>query len=122
MPNELVLVVDDDPSIVNLLMEDLLAEGFEVITAFDGASAVDLARARRPRVIVMDVNMPGISGIESVAHLRSLPETGTIPVILLTGEATPALPQTTGGFITHVEKPVDLERLNSLIKKALKPS
>ena len=122
MVKELVLVVDDDPSIVNLLMEDLVAEGFAVITAFDGASAVDLARARHPRVIVMDVNMPGISGIESVSHLRSFPETGDIPVILLTGEATPTLPAANCNLVTHVEKPVDLERLNSLIKKALKPS
>lgn len=121
MAKELILVVDDDASIVNLLKESLEAEGFQVISGYDGESALQLASQRRPRLVVIDMNMPGPTGLETVTAMRQQDLTKAIPVILLTGESAQQV--ASGGSspdrVTHVEKPVDLERFNALVKACL---
>ncbi len=68
-----VLVIDDDPSIVHLLKEDLEAEGYNVLQGYDGQMALQIAQSAKPQLIVMDVNMPMINGLKALEHLRGLP-------------------------------------------------
>jgi diguanylate cyclase (GGDEF)-like protein len=78
-----VLVVDDVPDNVKLLSYELADQGYEILTASDGLSAVDLAQSRRPDVILLDVMMPGIDGIEACRRLKADAATAGIPVIMI---------------------------------------
>ena len=79
-----ILVVDDEPDVVTLLERTLTGEGFDVFTAYDGISALDIAAMDRPQVIVLDIMMPMMSGYETCQQLKSNPETKHIPVLCLT--------------------------------------
>jgi CheY-like chemotaxis protein len=118
MPQKTVLVVDDDPSIVHLLKEDLEMEGYRILEGYDGQMALQVARASRPDLIVMDVNMPMLSGLKALEHLRGAEETRRIPVLFLTGEASGRVaPQLSEEpRLAHVKKPIDLDDLNSLVR------
>jgi DNA-binding response OmpR family regulator len=87
MPAGTVLVVDDDPVIVNLLRVNFEIEGYEVLTATASESGLTQARFGNPDVIVLDVMMPGIDGIEVARRLRADEATSRIPIILLSAKA-----------------------------------
>jgi len=116
-----IVVVDDDPSIVHLLKENLEQEGYRVMAGYDGQAALQLARSAKPQLMVLDVNMPMLSGLKALEYLRQYPETQHIPILFLSGEATanvaPLLQNTPR--VAHVKKPIDLEDLNSLIRQLL---
>ncbi len=82
LPN--ILVVDDERDIVELLQHVLAKEGFRVGTAYDGREALDRVRDERPDLILLDVMLPELSGMEILKQLRSREDTRTIPVVLLT--------------------------------------
>jgi CheY-like chemotaxis protein len=90
---ELILVVDDDPDIVEVLRCLLHDAGYEVATA-DGDTALSLAHARQPRLILLDILMPDMDGVEVSRHLQADPATAQIPIIALsaTPQWLPALP------------------------------
>ncbi len=77
-----VLVVDDDAAIVDLLETALEDEGYQVLATV-GAAAVPLARDLQPAVILLDINMPGMDGIEVSRRLRADPATAHIPIIVM---------------------------------------
>lgn len=79
-----VLIADDETHILNVLSIKLQNAGFAVIPAEDGLSACELALSDPPDLIITDYQMPGLSGVELCARLRSHPETDGIPVIMLT--------------------------------------
>ena len=81
-PEARLLVVDDEPNIVELLSASLRFVGFEVTTATDGADAMQQARRRRPDLLVLDVMMPGMDGFDMVRKLRG--EGLQMPVLFLT--------------------------------------
>ncbi len=87
--SQTVLVADDDPTIVQLLVSTLVREGFRVLTANDGENALRLARAERPALILLDWQMPGASGVEVTRRLRSEtdPELRDTPVVLITAQS-----------------------------------
>ena len=111
-----ILVVDDDPSIVNLLKENFEQEGYRVLLGYDGQMALQVAKASKPALIVLDVNMPMLSGLKALEYLRMLPETKNIPILFLSGEASsnvaPALEM--AGRVAHVKKPIDLDELDKM--------
>jgi len=117
-----ILVIDDEPSIVHLLKEDLESEGYRVLEGYDGQMALQIAKASKPNLIILDVNMPLINGLKALEFLRGLPETKNIPILFLSGESsssvTPALE--TAFRVAHVKKPIDLDDLNSLVRELLK--
>jgi DNA-binding response OmpR family regulator len=76
-----VLVVDDEPQIVQLVRDYLEHGGFAVIVAHDGATALELARTRRPDLVVLDLGLPGLDGLDVA---RALLREGTVPIIMLT--------------------------------------
>jgi len=82
-----ILVVDDEPEAVELVEFNLKQSGFSVTTAGDGAEALNKARAARPDLIVLDLMLPEISGLEVCKMLRRDPVTSTLPIIMLTAKA-----------------------------------
>ena len=93
---EKILVVDDEPVVRGFLRELLAEEGYEVILASNGEEAIDLAEIENPEVILLDINMPGIDGIEVCKRLKAQEETRYIPIIIVT-----ALDDR--GFIAYLE-------------------
>jgi len=81
-----ILVVDDEVYILHILDFSLGAEGYEVITAADGAEAIEKARQEKPDLVVLDIMMPKVDGFEACRRLKADPETREIPVILLTAK------------------------------------
>jgi DNA-binding response OmpR family regulator len=119
-----ILVIDDDPVILQLLQVNFEMEGFAVITAADGQEGVERTRADRPDVIVSDVMMPRKSGLELVAELKGDPDTAAIPVLLLTAKAQQAdiaggLEQGADDYVTKPFEPLELiDRVNRLLANA----
>lgn len=81
---EKILVVDDEPAIRGFLSELLAEEGYEVILASNGEEALNSARLENPEVILLDINMPGIDGLEVCKRLKGHKETRYIPIIIIT--------------------------------------
>ena len=93
MAGKKVLVVDDEIHIVHVVTVKLRNNGYEVVSAENGADALDQARSERPDVIITDFQMPVMTGLEFIGRLRELPETREIPVILLTGRSFDITPE-----------------------------
>src|SRR5688500_152618 len=83
-----VLVIDDEKDLVELVRYNLEKEHIHAITAFDGQSAVEIALRHRPDLIVLDLMMPGMSGLEVCRLLRSDAKTAHVPIIMLTARAS----------------------------------
>jgi DNA-binding response OmpR family regulator len=81
-----ILAVDDEPHILKLVAFSLKAGGFEVIEASDGLSAIEIAQAEQPDLILMDVMMPVLDGFEACRRLKQNPATQDIPVVMLTAK------------------------------------
>jgi two-component system alkaline phosphatase synthesis response regulator PhoP len=114
-----ILVIDDEPSIVNLVTAYLKPEGYEVYTAADGPSGLKAAKAYKPDLIVLDVMLPGLDGIELLSRLR---RESDVYVILLTArtEETDKIVGLTVGADDYVTKPFSPRELVARIKAALR--
>jgi CheY-like chemotaxis protein len=82
-----VLVVDDDPQVLKLLRLNFELEGYEVVSATNGEEALEHVRGDSPDVVVCDVMMPGIDGLEVVRRLRAHPDTATLPLVVVSAKA-----------------------------------
>lgn len=82
--NQRILIVDDDPTLLEMYRTRLLAEDFAVDTATDGQEALARAVEIKPQVILLDMRMPNISGLECLEILKTTQETKNVPVIVLT--------------------------------------
>ncbi|MBM4103423.1 MAG: response regulator [Planctomycetes bacterium] len=85
MADRKALIVDDEFHIVQVVAIKLRNNGFEVLTADNGADAYALACENKPDIMITDYQMPGLTGLELIEKLRATPETASIPVIMLTG-------------------------------------
>ena len=123
MPAPTVLVVEDDPTILQLLEVNFEMEGFTVLKAADGAIGLEQAQAHGPDIVVSDVMMPNMSGIELVHALKATPETESIPIILLSAKAQGAdirhgIEAGADEYVTKPFEPLDLiERVNALLSR-----
>ncbi|HZY90233.1 MAG TPA: response regulator, partial [Gemmataceae bacterium] len=81
-----VLVVDDNPLVSTLLLQQLSSEGYEVVVAHDGLEALDTVAAWVPDLILLDVDLPSLSGDEVCRRLKSEPATRLIPVVMITAQ------------------------------------
>ena len=79
MAHELILIVEDNPKNLKLVRDTMQVKGYQTIEAGTGEEGVRLARERRPALVLMDIQLPGISGIEALRQLRAEPATQTIP-------------------------------------------
>ena len=116
-----ILLVDDYPDALDVWRLYLEMSGFEVLTAIDGLSAVKLATERLPDIVILDLELPGITGIEAARRIRSAPETTSIPLIAATGHSQPATLDEArrAGFDVIVTKPCDPDRLLAEIRRLL---
>src|SRR5574337_2171852 len=109
-----VLVVDDSMLIRHTVCRFLESRGFEVDSATNGVEALEKLAANRPVVIITDVEMPKMSGVELISALKSKPETASIPVVVLAGRRTDSNPSidTRASFVIHKETDIEqqLER------------
>lgn len=83
----LVMIVDDSPTEVHVMKTALEKQGYETITAADGAESVKLAREAKPDLILMDVVMPGVNGFEATRNLARDADTGSIPIIIISSKS-----------------------------------
>lgn len=79
-----ILIVDDDMTLRELYEERIRAEGYQIVSASDGEEAIKKANSEKPDVILLDIMMPKINGIDVMKNLRSFDETKDIPIIILT--------------------------------------
>ena len=117
-----VLVVDDEPHIVELLRMNLRQNGFDSSAAGDGAAAMERALAERPDLILLDLMLPGMSGLETCRLLRQDPRTARIPIIMLTAKSEES-DKVIGlgiGADDYVTKPFGLRELMARIEVALR--
>ncbi len=89
MESTRILVVDDEPDVVTLIARTLTTEGFEVMSAYDGISALDIAESESPDLILLDIMMPMMSGYEVCQQIKANPRTDGIPVLCLSSAHTP---------------------------------
>jgi CheY-like chemotaxis protein len=116
-----VLVVDDDPFQLKLIAAALDGEGYDLDTASSGTGALKLAHNRRPDLVLLDMNMPEMGGIEVLRHLRALPQCSGIPVIMITGnsERQVVLDCLQAGATGFIVKPVDRAVLTKRLGEVL---
>jgi two-component system chemotaxis response regulator CheY len=116
-----VLVVDDSETIRQHVAEALTREGFEVIEASDGAAGLQRVGQHEFSVIILDVNMPLLNGMEMLERLKQDPKTAGIPVLMLTTEAQRSMIERArrNGAKAWLIKPIKVESLISTVNKVL---
>jgi CheY-like chemotaxis protein len=116
-----ILLVEDEQVNRELFRRRLTAKGFDVLPAESGERALELARAERPDLVLMDLGLPGIDGWEATRQLKADPATAPIPVIALSAHATPEAKQkaTAAGCVEFETKPVQWDALIGKINSAL---
>jgi DNA-binding response OmpR family regulator len=115
-----VLVVDDEQEIRGLLQTSLSAEGYEVIVGSNGQEALELAKREYPQLILLDVEMPGVDGIETCKRLKGEEKTRLIPVIMLTTLGDRDIEAYLEGASDVVNKPFDIWELACRVKSMLR--
>lgn len=116
------MVVEDDPSQVELLKKILGQFQIEVHAATDGLKAVDLIREVKPGLILLDIMMPALDGFEVVKRIRAMPELAATPIIIISAvrEMNSLLEARKHGIKDYVMKPFDRRALEAKIGEALK--
>jgi DNA-binding response OmpR family regulator len=115
-----ILVVDDELE-VRMMLRDLLGrEGFEVILASDGEEGVALADTENPQVILLDISMPGMDGVECCKKLKTDNETSSIPVIMVTAYWDRKTDAIEAGADDFVYKPFDPDELSFRVQSVLR--
>jgi CheY-like chemotaxis protein len=119
-----VMLADDDPVALDTATEALAGAGFKVVRATNGQRALQEALGRRVDLIVMDVSMPQVGGVEACHCLKAMPKTSKIPVVLTAAKKDPAarmLAERTHGSVRVLRKPFDLDELVSVAKQLVRP-
>jgi CheY-like chemotaxis protein len=118
------MLADDDPVSLDTATEALTGAGFKVVRATDGQRALQEALSRRVDLIVMDVSMPQVGGVEACHCLKAMPKTSKIPVVLTAAKKDPAaraLAERTHGSVRVLRKPFSSEELISVVRQLVRP-
>jgi two-component system, cell cycle response regulator DivK len=117
----LVLIVEDNEKNMKLARDVLQAKGYSTVEAVTGEEGVKLAKERKPDLILMDIQLPGISGIEAFKQIRGNASTKGIPVIALTASVTPTdrTAISAAGFDAFLGKPINLKEFIDTVKRLL---
>src|SRR3954452_23403586 len=122
MPKPKVLVIEDERALVEVLTYNLQREGFEVLTALDGQEGLRKAQLKLPDLIVLDLMLPVLPGLEVCRELRAGAQTRDIPIVMVTAKAEEAdeLVGLAMGADDYVTKPYSMKVLIQRIKKELR--
>lgn len=120
-PGQTVLVVDDMSDNIILISLSLQDMGYRVVTATNGADALNVAKLARPDLILMDIAMPQQDGLAATRRIREEAELQDVPVVALTAFDTDGFRQAAfdAGFNGYLTKPIDFDRLRNLMAKLL---
>ena len=124
MANELILIVEDNPKNLKLVRDTLQVRGYRTIEAGTGEEGVQLAREQHPALVLMDIQLPGISGVEAFRQLRADPATRTIPVVAVTASVMAQERQKVmaAGFDGFQGKPISVRELLETVRQILDKS
>ena len=121
MAGELILVVEDNDKNRKLVRDVLTAKGYRLVEAETGEDGVRLGREQHPALVLMDIQLPGINGIEALRQLRADPATAGIPVIAVTASAMTQDRQKilAAGFDAYQSKPISIRPFLDLVREVL---
>ena len=116
-----ILLVEDNPTNMMFTGDYLIAKGFNLVTAENGLQAIQQAEIHKPDLILMDIQMPELDGLETIRRLRSAPEFASVPIIALTALAMPGDREhcIEAGASEYIAKPVSLKKLFGVIIELL---
>jgi two-component system cell cycle response regulator DivK len=116
-----ILIVEDNDRNLKLVRDVLQVKGYTTLEAMTGEDGVKLALERKPDLVLMDIQLPGINGIEALHQIRANPETANIPIIAVTASVMQQDRKqiTEAGFDAYVGKPINLKEFLDAVKKAL---
>lgn len=118
-PNKKVLVVDDQYGIRVLLKEVFSRDGFSIFQAANGNAALDIIQMEHPDLILLDMKMPGMDGIELLRHLRTIHPAAKVIMMTAYGELDMVAEASKLGALAHFTKPFDIEELRSEVIRQL---
>jgi len=119
-----IVLADDDPEVLEMGAEALEDAGFKVVKAPDGQRALQEALGRRVDLVVMDVSMPQVGGLEACHCLKAMPKTARIPVVLTAAKKDPAakaISERTHGSVRILRKPFSAEQLVETVRGLVRP-
>lgn len=121
---KLILIVDDEQDFLNLYQMAFSQAGFMTVTASNGAEAVEVTKEKHPSLILMDVKMPVMDGVEAVLKLRKNPDTANTKIVFITAFDNPMIGMDikiaeTIGEVEVIKKGVDLNELISKVRQHL---
>jgi len=121
MANELILIVEDNPKNLKLVRDTLQVKGYQTIEAETGEEGVRLAHERHPALILMDIQLPGINGVEALHRLRADPGTSRTPVIAVTASVMTQDRKRImdAGFDGFQGKPLSMRELLATVREIL---
>jgi two-component system, cell cycle response regulator DivK len=121
MAGELILVVEDNEKNRKLVRDLLTVKGYTVVETETGEEALTLAQSRRPALVLMDIQLPGIDGIETLRRLRADPSTASIPIVAVTASAMTQDRQkiVAAGFDGYQAKPLSVRPFLELVREVL---
>lgn len=116
-----VLTIDDSKSVRDMVMFTLEPEGYRIVAAENGAEGLDKLRAEKPDLVITDLNMPIMNGIDFISNARSEAAGSGIPIVMLTTESSPEMKQKgkTAGATGWINKPFDSDKLIAVTRKLL---
>jgi len=122
MPKEKILIVDDEKDIVELVRYNLEKEGYKIIPAYNGEEALELIKRQLPHLIILDLMLPGIDGLEVCRILKKDSRTSNIPIIMLTakGEEADIVAGLELGADDYVTKPFSVRQLIARVRAVLR--
>ena len=117
MPNEKILIVDNEENIRFLYEQELMEEGYQTLLASDGKECLDMIKTELPDLIILDIRMPRMDGLEAIGKIIELKK--NIPIIINTAYSTYKDDFMSWAADAYVVKSPDLENLKSIIKEVL---
>lgn len=116
-----ILIVEDNEKNMKLARDILQAKGYATLEAVNGTDGVRLALERRPDLVLMDIQLPDINGIEAFGRIRANPDTAAIPIVAFTASVTPLDRNriTGAGFDAFIGKPINLKEFLATVQRVI---
>jgi two-component system sensor histidine kinase ChiS len=121
MTDKTVLIIEDEEDAAELFAEMMRVNGFRVLKTSSSAPAIDLINSEKPSLIILDIMMPGISGLDILHHMHHNPDLAKIPVVVVSAKGTPADVKRgmEAGARIYLTKPVGFQELKEAVTRAI---